>query len=228
MIGSEKNIWVCSDTSKAQELKLQKELEGEEVKEDRWREEEKSNDIRKGSIIGAEVGSEVLPPSGSSHEEDERWCEGDKVVPLKKRRGSFERRVREEMMIMEKDKKMKTKMKSMTNKKCVLQNADYEQEGKETKNTSTKKIKRAVAPWLKTFAAPKKDESERLSSSLPQGEKILLHDNDEDDEEDEKKPLMVTTKKRMKLGMVKARSISSLLGQTNNAVVVVQNNKSSS
>ncbi|XP_020207543.1 myb-like protein V [Cajanus cajan] len=36
---------------------------------------------------------------------------------------------------------------------------------------------------------------------------------------DEKKPLMVT-KKRMKLGMVKARSISSLLGQTNNTEIV--------
>lgn len=38
---------------------------------------------------------------------------------------------------------------------------------------------------------------------------------DGEDEADQKKPLMVT-KKRMKLGMVKARSISSLLGQTNN------------
>lgn len=41
------------------------------------------------------------------------------------------------------------------------------------------------------------------------------HDDhgDGEDDEDDKKPLMVT-KKRMKLGMVKARSISSLLGQT--------------
>lgn len=48
-------------------------------------------------------------------------------------------------------------------------------------------------------------------------------DEDEDnDEEKEEKPLMMT-KKRMKIGMVKARSISSLLGQTNNVAVVVGN-----
>ncbi|XP_027366150.1 putative uncharacterized protein DDB_G0274405 isoform X2 [Abrus precatorius] len=44
-------------------------------------------------------------------------------------------------------------------------------------------------------------------------------DNDGEDK-DEKKPLMVT-KKRMKLGMVKARSISSLLGQTNDEIVAI-------
>lgn len=45
------------------------------------------------------------------------------------------------------------------------------------------------------------------------------------DDDDEKKPVMMI-KKRMKLGMVKARSMSSLLGQTDNKVVVVdQNNK---
>ncbi|XP_059463565.1 uncharacterized protein LOC132192295 [Corylus avellana] len=59
------------------------------------------------------------------------------------------------------------------------------------------------------------------SSSLLQENKPKDHDhsvldnNDHGEDEDEKKPLMVT-KKRMKLGMVKARSISSLLGQTNN------------
>lgn len=47
-------------------------------------------------------------------------------------------------------------------------------------------------------------------------------DEDNDDEEEEEKPLMMT-KKRMKIGMVKARSISSLLGQTNNVAVVVGN-----
>ena len=38
-----------------------------------------------------------------------------------------------------------------------------------------------------------------------------------DEDEDEEKPLMVT-KRRMKLGMVKARSINSLLSQTNRVV----------
>jgi hypothetical protein len=81
--------------------------------------------------------------------------------------------------------------------------------------------------------APKMDDHEPSdhdqpppapSSSLPQENKPKdsVLDNkahgahgDGEDEADQKKPLMVT-KKRMKLGMVKARSISSLLGQTNN------------
>ncbi|CAK8543371.1 unnamed protein product [Lathyrus sativus] len=42
-------------------------------------------------------------------------------------------------------------------------------------------------------------------------------------DDDEKKTLMIN-KKRMKLGMVKARSMSSLLGQTDNKVVVVDQN----
>ncbi|KAA8518283.1 hypothetical protein F0562_015834 [Nyssa sinensis] len=280
MIGSEKTRWVCSDTSKAQEVK-QKDLEGtEEVKGEKWRDEEMGNHIRKRSILGAEMGTEVLPASASSHQEVERWCEGDKVFPLKKRRGSFERSINEK-----KEKKMKVKMKSKTNKKCVLQNGDYEQEGKERKevidhkNTSSnaKKMKRGSVimegsrcsrvngrGWRccqqtlvgyslcehhlgkgrlrsmtsvrsramansTTTAAPKMDGSERLSVQEKQEENTLLDDNDEEDSnEDEKKPWIVT-KKRMKLGMVKARSISSLLlEQPNNAVVVADNNKNSS
>lgn len=44
------------------------------------------------------------------------------------------------------------------------------------------------------------------------------------EEDEEKRPLMMTTKKRMKLGTVKARSISSLLGQTNNEQLTVGDN----
>ncbi|KAF5473369.1 hypothetical protein F2P56_009984 [Juglans regia] len=73
-----------------------------------------------------------------------------------------------------------------------------------------------------TLTALKRDESEPLSttsSSLLENElKDSVLDNGGEDE-DENKPLMFT-KKRMKLGMVKARSISSLLGQTNNGTVV--------
>lgn len=50
----------------------------------------------------------------------------------------------------------------------------------------------------------------------------MVGKEDEDDDEEEK-PLMIR-KKRMKIGMVKARSISSLLGQTNNAVVALNDN----
>lgn len=50
-------------------------------------------------------------------------------------------------------------------------------------------------------------------------------DNGIDIEEEKKvNPVVVTTKKRMKLGMVKARSMSSLLGQTNTDIAVPENN----
>ncbi|CAL5425799.1 unnamed protein product [Camellia sinensis] len=117
----------------------QKELEGEEAKEESWEEEEKSNDTRKGSIFGAEVGtgSGLLPPTpptppttASSHQVGS-WCEGDyEVVPLKKRRGTFERRGDiDAIIIMEKGRKMKAKMNSKTNKKCVQPNADDDEQG---------------------------------------------------------------------------------------------------
>ncbi|CAJ1967421.1 unnamed protein product [Sphenostylis stenocarpa] len=68
-----------------------------------------------------------------------------------------------------------------------------------------------------------------LKSKMPKSEPSLTtksstvtEDPLGDDAEniDEKKPVMVT-KRRMKLGMVKARSISSLLGQTNTEVVAI-------
>ncbi|XP_057507502.1 uncharacterized protein LOC130790541 [Actinidia eriantha] len=87
---------------------------------------------------------------------------------------------------------------------------------------------RAVAT---TASAPKKDGYEQLSSptsseKLGQG----LVDEEEDDFEDgyKKPPLVVIAKKRMKLGMVKARSLSSLLSQTNREVVVADNDKNMS
>jgi hypothetical protein len=51
-------------------------------------------------------------------------------------------------------------------------------------------------------------------------------DDDHLDNDDEKKPVVMIAKKRMKLGMVKARSMSSLLGQTDNKVALAdENNK---
>jgi hypothetical protein len=43
-------------------------------------------------------------------------------------------------------------------------------------------------------------------------------------EDDKEKPLMISRRK-MKFGMVKARSISSLLGQANNAIGVAEDNE---
>ncbi|CAK9148448.1 unnamed protein product [Ilex paraguariensis] len=177
---------------------------------------------------------------------------------------------------MENGRKMKAKMKSKTNKKCVRQNGD-EPEGKESEEgiekPNVKKSKRGSVimegsrcsrvngrRWrccqqtivgyslcehhlgkgrLRSMVSVRnqamasnpsvlqKDESEKAN----QMEKRLVADNDEDDDngddDDEEKPLMVR-KKRMKLRMVKARSVSSLLSQTDNAVVVADNSKRSS
>ncbi|KAJ9184676.1 hypothetical protein P3X46_004379 [Hevea brasiliensis] len=64
-------------------------------------------------------------------------------------------------------------------------------------------------------------------SSEEKEQKHLLSDNKLDGEveegNDEKKPLIIS-KKKMKLGIVKARSISSLLGQENHAIAAAENN----
>ncbi|XWS59265.1 hypothetical protein CRYUN_Cryun08bG0106400 [Craigia yunnanensis] len=66
------------------------------------------------------------------------------------------------------------------------------------------------------------------SSSSPQTKQTkrgLLGESGENgnEEGEDQKPLM-KTKKRLKLGMVKARSISSLLGQNDNAIAVADDN----
>lgn len=55
----------------------------------------------------------------------------------------------------------------------------------------------------------------------PSLEKLTKFDGEDNDE---KKPLIIA-KKRMKIGMVKARSMSSLLGQTSSDLVVAENSK---
>ncbi|KAL4606878.1 hypothetical protein ACB092_09G135400 [Castanea dentata] len=264
--------------------------------------EEKGNDTRMGGILGAETVTGVLSESSASRQASGRWCEGEKAFPPKKRRGTFERRAgNDEDAIMEKDKKMKTKMKTKMNKKCAAQQNDNnkaeeeeeeeeeEDEEKETKegveNVSNgssniaKKRARGGAlmegsrcsrvngrGWrcmqqtlvgyslcehhlgkgrlrsmtsvrsrsLASTTAPKLDNSNSSSNSDPPAtlstsfednkQKDIMLDNDIAGAEDEKKPSISVTKKRMKLGMVKARSISSLLGQTNNGNNVVLDN----
>lgn len=213
----------------------------------------------------------------------ERWGEGEKAYPLK-RRGRFERPSDDEEIIMEKAKKMKTKM----NKKCVLQkgNNKKEEESNEivkegldgaTNNTSVKRKARGGAlmegsrcsrvngrGWrccqqtlvgyslcehhlgkgrLRSMnsvrsrsmarTAPKKAESKPLSSSsLSLEEKETKRvssdhtrlDGDPNEDGDHKKPLVIA-KKKVKLGMVKARSISSLLGQANYGIAVSEDSK---
>ncbi|KAJ6778653.1 hypothetical protein OIU74_002441 [Salix koriyanagi] len=74
-------------------------------------------------------------------------------------------------------------------------------------------------------AVPKKDESdEELSNhsllSQKQDDKVSVAYDDGDKE----KPLLISRRK-MKLGVVKARSISSLLGQANNAIGAAESNE---
>eukprot|EP00258_Populus_trichocarpa_P042743 XP_024458762.1 uncharacterized protein LOC7479522 isoform X1 [Populus trichocarpa] len=307
----------CSDAAVAQqEKKILLE------KDERGREGERSNDTRKGSLMGAEIETMNLTPSSSSRQGKNppisethgsyillfillllllcdcnigvgMWGEGEKAFPLKKRRGSFERRSDDDEIMIVKDKKMKIKM----NKICVQQKGnnkeeddddeeEEEEESKEiikegadgtTNNTSARKKARGGAlmegsrcsrvngrGWrccqqtlvgyslcehhlgkgrLRSMSsvrsrsmartAPKKAESKPLSSSsLSLEEKETKRvssdhiklDGDPNEDGDHKKPLMIA-KKKVKLGMVKARSISSLLGQPNYGIAVSEDSK---
>ncbi|KAI4348788.1 hypothetical protein L6164_009466 [Bauhinia variegata] len=257
---------------------------------------EKDNDTRKGGILGSETAAQVLPPSRQA---EGRWCDGEKAIPLKKRRGTFD-------MSENNNKKMKTRMKTKMNKKCStttwtqndneVEDEEKEEEEEERKpdlNVGKKRARgsalmegsrcsrvngrgwrccqqtlvgyslcehhlgkgrlrsmtsvrsrSAATSTTTTTTAPKKNEPVSVSestvsesdpivvvaadSSSSSPEKKLPKCDDEEywEEKEEKKPLM-STKKRMKLGMVKARSISSLLGQTNTAteIAVAENNK---
>ncbi|XWS43251.1 hypothetical protein CRYUN_Cryun16bG0086800 [Craigia yunnanensis] len=250
---------------------------------------------RKKSVLGAELGIGSLPQSSSSHQAVGRWGEGEKAFPLKKRRGSFERRGNDDDTIMaEKDNKkvmIKTnRMKTKMNKKFVQQqNEQEEKESKDSASTtvdnnnlsSAKKRGRGSAlmegsrcsrvngrGWrccqqtlvgyslcehhlgkgrLRSMTsvrsrslassnnAAKKEEKpnndheyQTLSnysspSQLAQQTKRELLGENGDEEGEDQKPLKMT-KKRVKLGIVKARSISSLLGQNDNAIAVADDN----
>lgn len=265
----------CSHGDRPQEEKKVLLEEGDGIKGGELR--EKSNDTRRGSFLSEGVHVTVLQQSSSSHQGVGRWGEGEKAFPLKKRRGSFERRWNEET-IVDRNKKMKTKMKTKMNKKCVQQNGDNEEDEKETKEGAGSNIKakprggallegsrcsrvngrgwRCCQQTLVGYSlcehhlgkgrlrsmnsvrsrsiattVPKKDESEEVSShSLPSQKKEETKGASLDDkvsvaydEDDKEKPLVIS-KRKMKLGVVKARSMSSLLGQANNAVGVAENN----
>ncbi|KAL8142896.1 hypothetical protein V2J09_015928 [Rumex salicifolius] len=198
-----------------------------------------------------------------------RWCDGDKAIPLKKRKASLEMNgvvgVTGEYR----------KMKSMTNKKCPLSTKsteeeddddDYEEDNnnsdsdtKKTKKTSKKKKKkggsrvimegsrcsrvngrgwRCMQPTLVGYSlcehhlgkggrlrsinsATVRARSLKLDKSVQHGDGDDDGDGDgdvEEEEEEERKPISTVAgngRKRMRVGMVKARSLSSLLCQPN-------------
>ena len=85
---------------------------------------------------------------------------------------------------------------------------------------------------MASSTAPKKGECSQPSSTTAsspekeEGKKMALDDkvgSSVHADEEEKPPLMLVSKKKQKLGMMKARSISSLLGQSNNAIEVAEN-----
>ncbi|KAL7225163.1 hypothetical protein ACSBR1_020529 [Camellia fascicularis] len=216
-IGTARFRWVCSDSTKTREVK-QKELEGEEAKEESWEEEEKSNDTRKGSIFGAEVGtgSGLLPPTppttASSHQGGGGGGGSGGGGVKKLKRGN---------MIMEGSRCSRVNGRGW---RCCQQTlVGYSlcehHLGKGRLRSITSVRSRAMATITTTATtAPKKEDSSLVQEEQP-GQRLL----DDDNVVDEKKPLMIT-KKRMKLGTVKARSISSLLGQTSNSVVIAPDN----
>lgn len=239
---------------------------------------QKGNDTRKGSIFGAEMSTEVFSPSSPSSSKQDLWCEGEKVFPLKKRRGSFDQnKINKNDNNSKKKMKMKSKMKINMNKKCDDSNEEEEEEVvRETKaevKVGKKKIRggalmegsrcsrvngrgwRCCQPTLVGYslcehhlgkgrlrsmtsvrnrsiasATSSAPTNNNLEETVPLSESPLSVEKEakcDDKDDNEKKPVMVTTKKRMKLGMVKARSISSLLGQTNTTEITIsdENNK---
>lgn len=192
-----------------------------------WREEQKKkragDDIRENKIPYEEEcnNNTFMQPSSSSSA-----AKGDTkaLVPLKKRRGSFERSPKEETQ-------MSARMKSKTNKKCDLST--------QTGGTGTKKSKRGnvimegsrcsrvngrgwrcCQPTLLGYALCEHHLGKGRVRSMISSVRQHHH---EVDRRGGAQPMsirdlglqqpLVVTKRRTKVGVVKARSISSLLSQ---------------
>nr|XP_027065645.1 uncharacterized protein LOC113691619 isoform X2 [Coffea arabica] len=262
---NENPTWDFLNSGVDEEKLKQKEIEGKEIKDERC----SCNDTRKDSIQGELSTTQFPLPSSSSSPVIERWCEGDKVVPLKKRKGSFET-----INIASKET-TKAKMKSKTNKKCLLQSGDGHEGIKNTMSSAgAKKSKRGSvimegsrcsrvngrgwrccqqtlvgyslcehhlgkgrlrsmtsvrnSAMTNQIGANEKDEITAPLSRLQEKEVVKslsskINSNDFDEQDDDEKKPLVGVKKRMKLGAVKARSMSSLLGQTDTNMVVGSN-----
>lgn len=271
---------VAADSGAHRQRKNQYGLE--EEARGRGEEGEKRNDTRKGSISGSQtLADHVFSPSSPSNQ-DGRWCEGEKAIPLKKRRGSFERIKVEEYDEVttqnNNNKKEKTRMKTKMNKKCSRHDDDQEddvaeeggeREVKRERNAGRKRARGSAVMegsrcsrvngrgWrccqqtlvgyslcehhlgkgrlrsitsVKTRSVPatetcsQKPEPHQFSQVSTSSSPALKHANEGEQDQEVKKPETMA-KKRMKLGVVKARSISSLLGQTNTHVPVLENNE---
>ncbi|XP_012466998.1 uncharacterized protein LOC105785449 [Gossypium raimondii] len=193
----------------------------QEGEEERGENGEKSNyTARKKNDFDEELGTGSLSLQGVG-----KWCEGEKAFPLKKRRGSFERIMQKKDDIINDHNYNSGKKKGrngalMEGSRCSRVNGRgwrccqqtlvgyslcEHHLGKGRLRSITSVRSRSLGSNNNNNAG-KKEEQPPLSKQ-------------------EEKPLMTTTiKKRVKLGMVKARSISSLLGQNDNVIAVTDDN----
>ncbi|CAA2979320.1 Hypothetical predicted protein [Olea europaea subsp. europaea] len=204
-----------------------------------------SDDIRNARILVQEVDIKFLQPSSSSDPADGRWREDDKIVPLKKRKGTLNRCASNETLT-------KARMKSKTNKKCLQEKADHDGNYCPNKKRANVILEgsrcsrvngrgwRCCQPTLVGYAlcehhlgkgrlrsmtsvrkssksapmeVPSSTETTRSMSSILCALDVEDSKGLEETENDDEKKRVEFTKKRTKVGMVKARSISSLLGQ---------------
>ncbi|XP_052172318.1 uncharacterized protein LOC127788248 [Diospyros lotus] len=221
--------------------------EGEEERlED---EEERSKHSRKGSILCAQVGAGHLLPTASSHQEErveilvppkkrrgsfERSRQGDETAIT----------MEEEKKEVKPEVKSKRSKKSGNNgagggKKKARVRGNEIMEGSRCSRVNGRGW-RCCQPTLVGYSLCEHHLGKgrlRSMGSVPSSTAAVAaapasvpaleddrrdgndDDEDEDEEEEEEEKPATMRKKRVKLGMVKARSISSLLGQTNNAVV---------
>ncbi|MED6130435.1 hypothetical protein PIB30_116876 [Stylosanthes scabra] len=200
--------------------------------------------------------------------EDERWCEEEKAIPFKKRRGTFD--------MNDANKKTKGKMKTKMNNKCSNSNTSEEEEEEEEEKEEKVKVKvkgkkrgrgSAVMEgsrcsrvngrgWrccqqtlvgyslcehhlgkgrLRSMTSVRNRSSTTTAAAAPtttttNNNKPII----KEEEEDKRRKMIMggggggggggSSKKKMKqLGMVKARSINSLLGQTSNNTPITTN-----
>ncbi|XP_042484644.1 uncharacterized protein LOC122064924 isoform X2 [Macadamia integrifolia] len=79
--------------------------------------------------LGAPTSVGISASSSLSHQGG-RWCEGERAFPLKKRRASYERKITDDT-IKEKDKKMKTRVRTKVAKTWVDEDDEDEEEDDE-------------------------------------------------------------------------------------------------
>ncbi|XAR68607.1 hypothetical protein NMG60_11003793 [Bertholletia excelsa] len=222
--------WVCSNKLKV--------LEDEKLKEEKWEEEERNNDTGKRSILLSAVRSGLVPPTSSSHQEDMA------VPPKKRKasRGEAEPRPMEKNKKVIMRNYINSKV-SKTNKKSMPK-SDEDEDKKVRNGHGARKPRRGGAIVEGSRCSRVNGRGWRCSQSTLVGYSLCEHHLGKSRLRSvasvrepiklceasllgEREPLTIRRaleegggeetderKKRTKIGVVKARSMSSLLGQT--------------